>query len=229
MTQYSAKQYTKWMSGTTGDFYRLPTEAEWEYACRAGTSTAYHFGNDPEKLSEYAWFVNNTEDSGTRKVGLKKPNPWGLFDMHGNAAEWVLDEFVQNHYAKFTGQTVTSRQAIAWPKKPYPRIVRGGSWEMSAEQCRSAARFGSDNEVWKEYDPNVPLSPWWFTNDPARGVGFRLLRSPRKLTRAEKEKFWRIDNDSIESDVNNRLEEGRGVLGLVDPALPAAVRKLEEE
>ena len=229
MTQYSAKQYTKWMSGVTGDFYRLPTEAEWEYACRAGTGTAYSFGDDPKKLAEYGWFVGNTDESGTQPVGKKQPNPWGLYDMHGNAAEWVLDEYSKSEYAKHTGKTLTAKQALAWPTKHYPRIVRGGSWEMTPAQCRSAARFSSDVPAWKEYDPNVPLSPWWFTNDPARGVGFRLLRSPEKLSRTEKEKFWKIDNADIASDVKDRLEEGRGVVGLVDKDLPAAIKKLEDE
>src|SRR5699024_355979 len=86
MTQYAAVMYAKWLTAKTGNFYRLPTEAEWEYACRAGSSTAYYYGNSPENLGKYAWYKNNNENT-YHKVGKKKPNQWGLYDMMGNVAE----------------------------------------------------------------------------------------------------------------------------------------------
>jgi sulfatase modifying factor 1 len=223
MTQYAAKQYTKWLSAITAQQFRLPTEAEWEYAARAGTSTAYSFGDDASNLHEYAWFADNTMMSGTRPVGQKKPNAFDLFDMHGNAAEWVLDG-----YAPYKAADHPLQAHVDWVRtdKPDPRVVRGGSWEFPAEQCRSAARLGSDDKAWKEYDPNLPKSPWWYTTDPARGVGFRLLRPLNAVPREDMHEFWEIDAEDIEYDVNDRLSEGRGVLGIVDKDLPQAVLDL---
>ena len=234
MTQIAAKHYTKWMTGITGEQYRLPTEAEWEYACRAGSDSAYCFGDDPKKLAEYAWFAGTTNEDGQRKVGLKKPNAWGLHDMHGNVAEWVLDGYEKEGYKPIKGKIVDSKDVVTWPTKHYPRVVRGGSWEMTAAQCRSAARLGSDatadaDHGWKSEDPNVPLSPWWFTTDPARGVGFRMIRTLKVLPRKEMAKYWEIDNEDIKSDVDGRLEEGRGVLGLVDKDLPKAIKAIQDD
>ncbi|MGC8989755.1 MAG: formylglycine-generating enzyme family protein, partial [Verrucomicrobiia bacterium] len=161
------------LSAKTGHFYRLPTEAEWEYACRAGTTTAYYFGDDASKLAEYGWFEENSEENGDwkyHKVGKKKPNPWGLHDMHGNVWEWCLDQYEDN-YEKFA-DTV---HQDPWNRatKPYPHVVRGGSFDDEASRLRSAARRGSD-PVWKMRDPQLPKSIWWFTD--AKFVGFRIVR-----------------------------------------------------
>jgi formylglycine-generating enzyme required for sulfatase activity len=225
MTQYAAKQYSKWMTGITGVQMRLPTEAEWEFACRGGTNTAYHFGDDPTLLQEYGWFSGNTDADGTRFVGLKKPNQFGLHDMHGNAAEWVLDGF-----APYEAQGGILNGSASWIQADTPdnRVVRGGSWEFEAAECRSAARLASDYEVWKEYDPNLPLSPWWCTTDPARGVGFRLIAPLRIVSRERMEDFWKVDSEDLMYDVDDRLLEGRGVLGLVDKDLPAAIQDLSK-
>jgi len=228
MTQYAAKQYTKWLSGLTGTFYRLPSEAEWEYACRAGTTTAYSFGDDPKQLGEYAWFKGNS-DGKRQDVAQKKPNPWGLYDMHGSAAEWVLDGLSEDGYADWEGKQLTAATAVNWPTEVYPRVVRGGSWEMSAKACRSAARFGSEDEEWKEEDPNFPLSPWWYTSSPATGVGMRVFRPLQVPASAEeKEKYWKADNEDVIADVDIRINaEGRGARGFVDKDLPAAIDELK--
>lgn len=231
MTQYSAKQFTKWVSGVTGHQYRLPSEVEWEYACRAGTTTRYHFGDDPKQLDEYGWHTDNTPEQ-PQAVGTKKPNPWGLHDMHGSVWEWVLDEFREDGYQvlakRSNGKTIAAKDAILWPTEAYPRVVRGGSWEDAPDLCHAAAKMGSDDPAWKQEDPNLPLSPWWFTSDPSRGVGFRMVRPLHAPTKKEMAKYWDADHRAIVFDVNGRISEGRGVLGLVDPALPAAIKSLED-
>ena len=228
MTQYAARQYTKWISLSNGQFYRLPTEAEWEHACRAGTKTAYSFGDDPKQLDDYAWHAGNSEEK-PHLVGLKKPNPWGLYDMHGNVAEWVLDLMLEDGYTKFGGKKISRNDAIVWPMKQDPRVVRGGHWEASADECRSAARMGSATEDWKSSDPNIPLSPWWFTDDPARGVGMRLCRPLTTPDRQTKEKHWREVEDDFVFDIEVRIQEGRGVLGKVDSDLSKAIRESKSD
>jgi formylglycine-generating enzyme required for sulfatase activity len=183
MTQHAANIYCQWLSAKTGHFYRLPTEAEWEYACRAGTTTAYFFGDDPAQLHDYAWFADNS-DLKYQKVGKKKPNPWGLYDMIGNVDQWTLDQFDPHYYQQFT-ETVTE----PWNKstKPYPQVVRGGSWQDEADKLRSASRLGSTPD-WKMQDPQLPKSIWFLTD--ARFVGFRIIR-PLKIPSAEEmDKYW---------------------------------------
>lgn len=220
MTQYAAKQYTKWLSKLTEQQYRLPTEAEWEYACRGGTDTVYHFGDDPSELDEYAWHYENS-DGMPHPVGTKKPNPFGLYDMHGNVMEWVIDSYTESGYAAKAenGQPLSVEAAVQWPESYDNRAVRGGSFQDDPEQLRSGARFGSEDDDWKNEDPNVPLSPWWYTDDPARGIGFRIVRSFKPLKPETIVKFWDIDNEDIEMDVDMRLIEGRGVLTPIDPSL----------
>jgi formylglycine-generating enzyme required for sulfatase activity len=184
MTQHSARVFCQWLSMKTGRYYRLPTEAEWEYACRAGTTTAYSFGDDPAELDEYAWYTENSEDK-YQKIGQKKPNPWGLHDMHGNVAEWVLDEHNKDFYKK--GDIKVVKNPLCIPMVEYPRVVRGGSWDNKPAKLRSAYREGSAEE-WKEQDPNLPQSIWYFTD--ALHVGFRIVRPLREPSEEEKAEKW---------------------------------------
>lgn len=183
MTQHAARTFCKWLSAKTGRYYRLPTEAEWEYACRAGSTTAYHFGDDPDDLDEYAWYFDNT-DQGYEKAGQKKPNAWGLHDMHGNVAEWVLDQYDEAGYESLEDEV---DNPLAVPTTLYPRVVRGGGWDQFPEDCRSAARQASD-EDWKKQDPQIPKSIWYHTE--ALHVGFRIVRPLTEPSEAEKASRW---------------------------------------
>ncbi len=229
MSQYAARQYTKWLSGVTGHQFRLPTESEWEYACRAGSPTAYGFGDDADRLDEHAWYFDNSDDV-SHKVGQKKPNAWGLYDMHGNVGELVLDQYSAEHYArladlgKTTGKTITGLESVNWPKHIFGRVVRGGSWLDDADRVRSAARFATED--WRSEDPNLPKSPWWFTDEEALTVGFRVIRPLRPVATPERHRFWDPDAERLKSAIDNRMEEGRGIYGLVDPDLPAALEKI---
>jgi formylglycine-generating enzyme required for sulfatase activity len=197
MTQHAANKYCEWISAKTGHFYRLPTEAEWEYACRAGTTTAYSFGNDVSKLGEYAWFADNSKLDGQsqnqyQKVGTKKPNPWGLYDMHGNVSEWVLDQYTPDGYGKPPADGLVD----PWVKAstPYPQVVRGGSWQDAPELLRSAARKGSDKD-WKIQDPQLPKSIWYMTD--AQFLGFRIVRPLKVPSAEEMTKYW---NSGVEKE-----------------------------
>ena len=183
MTQFAALQYCKWLSDKTGEFYRLPTEAEWEYACRAGTTTAFFFGDDPEDAEDYAWHYDNSFEK-YHEVGSKKPNPWGLYDMHGNVSEWTLDQYQADYYGQFQDSTEVPNP-WAKPTKLHPRTVRGGSWDDSIEEHRSASRIKSSMR-WKERDPQIPKSYWWNTDSPF--VGFRIVR-PMNTPSAEEQQL----------------------------------------
>ena len=229
MSQYAAKQYTKWLSLLTGQFYRLPAEAEWEYAARAGTTTPWFTGDDPDALDEYAWTIDNAGE--THPVGEKKPNPWGLYDMHGNVAEWVLDAYSEGGltWLKDKKQPIPAVETIRWPTQLYPRVVKGGSYQGEAEENRSASKIPSADDEWRVEDPNFPQSPWWFTEYESLQVGFRIIRPLTPPKPAQRERFWQADVDLVRDDIVHRINnEGRGALGKVDPALPDAAKKLRE-
>lgn len=183
VTHHAASKFCEWLSAKTGHFYRLPTEAEWEYAARAGTTTAYHFGDDEKLLDDYAWFYDNSENT-YHKVGQKKPNPWGLYDMYGNVAEWTLDQY---HPDAYSTRAAIIENPVHFPVKEYPHSVRGGSYDDDAEYLRSAARLGS-NENWKMRDPQFPKSKWWHTDAPF--VGFRIVRVPNPPKGTDYNNYW---------------------------------------
>lgn len=183
MSQQTALMYCRWLYKKTGVFYRLPTEAEWEYACRAGTTTTYPFGNDPALLPQHAWFAANS-NSKYQKVGQKKPNNWGLYDMVGNVAEWTLDQYDAEYFTKIAdGSTNPSIP----PATRYPKSVRGGGYTDKPEGLRCASRSKSDPS-WNKRDPQIPKSKWWLTD--AAAVGFRVVRPFTQPSAEEIDKFY---------------------------------------
>jgi formylglycine-generating enzyme required for sulfatase activity len=180
MTQHAAIKYCEWLGGKLGAFHRLPTEAEWEWACRAGTTTPYSFGSDEAALDDYAWHKGNS-DGRYHEVGKKKPNPWGLHDMHGNVSEWCLDRM--QPYAPADGLVP---DPFVRGTDEYSHAVRGGSWKERGSRLRSAARRGSNSE-WKMRDPQIPQSIWYFTD--AQFNGFRVVRPYREPAPAERERY----------------------------------------
>ncbi len=171
ITHHAAMEYCRWLSEKTGKTYRLPTEAEWEYAARAGSQEPYSFG-DGEKIDDYAWYVENCENP--QPVGKKKPNAFGLFDMHGNVAEWCLDHYKADRYTDLPADKVSVGPVLLPDEKEYSYVARGGSWDDDADRLRSAARRGSNLE-WSVRDPQRPQSIWWHTD--ATFVGIRVVRA----------------------------------------------------
>ncbi|CAN5486675.1 formylglycine-generating enzyme family protein [soil metagenome] len=191
MTHYAAVMYAKWLTAKTGHFYRLPTEAEWEYACRAGTESAYHFGETQEEIDEYVWHSGNSDRSYNR-VGTKKPNNFGIHDLSGNIAEWTMDQFYEDYFEKLEGDPADN----PWfrPDRLYPRSVRGGSWQDDPAEQRCAKRRGSQ-ERWKQLDPQMPKSLWWHTSAPF--VGFRLVRPKVTPSPEVIEEYWIVEMEDF--------------------------------
>ncbi|MDO5979524.1 formylglycine-generating enzyme family protein [Flavivirga spongiicola] len=175
MTQYAAIMYCKWLTSKTGVFYRLPTEAEWEYACKKGKT------DEASNLKNVAWFNENTKDK-YEKTGLKEVNNLGIHDLLGNVSEWVMDQYDADYYQ-------SSPQKNPWnkPSELYPRIVRGGSWKDTKDKLCCTSR-GQSKQKWKRRDPQIPKSDWWHTNAPF--VGFRVVRPKIQPSKEAIKTYW---------------------------------------
>jgi formylglycine-generating enzyme required for sulfatase activity len=142
---HDAQEFCKKLNQLTGKKYRLPTEAEWEYACRAGTQTRFYFGDDAAKLGDYGWYSRNS-GSKTHPVGEKKPNDWGLYDMSGNVWEWCEDSLHDSYANK--PENIKNNGNATWSSSNISlRVLRGGSWLDTWRNCRSASRHGVSAHV----------------------------------------------------------------------------------
>lgn len=176
MTQQAALRYCRWLYEKTGVFYRLPTEAEWEYACRAGRK-------QPAPVEEVAWYFDNSDDA-YHKVGQKKPNAWGLYDMLGNVSEYTVDPYLPDR----EGFDPEKPQAVYAPiRGKYNRVVKGGAYDDDASACRCTFRTPSLAK-WQARDPQIPKSIWWNPDSPF--VGFRIVRPAGTFTRADVEAYF---------------------------------------
>ncbi len=187
MSHHAAMVYCHWLRWKTGLGFRLPTEAEWEYACRAGSTGPYGFEGGADKLEYAAWFAGDsatakdTDSSGekgkndeptTHVVGRKKANAFGLHDMHGNVWEWCLDQYEPNAYAKLPADRPTLGGFVKpEPNVKWGHVVRGGSYADQPDRLRSAARRASE-PAWIKNDPQGMSSIWWLTNMDV--IGFRV-------------------------------------------------------
>jgi formylglycine-generating enzyme required for sulfatase activity len=201
MSHVAARQYCKWLSEKTGRFHRLPTEAEWEYACRAGTTTAYSFGDGPKDLDAHGFHLGNSArvlEPGAapvpayQKVAQKRPNAFGLCDIHGNVAEWCADTYLADAYDEAHGKAPRRAPYFAPPRddkqRPvrFPHVLRGGSWKDEPVYLRCAARQPSEG-AWNARDPQIPRS-WWYLTE-GQHVGFRVVRPLREPSPAERARF----------------------------------------
>ncbi|MCK6446058.1 MAG: SUMF1/EgtB/PvdO family nonheme iron enzyme [Planctomycetes bacterium] len=187
MTPHGAETYCRWLSSVTGKRYRLPTEAEWEYACRAGTTGAYFFGGEPSDFSErgfwnqlfgaereplaaFAWYSANSRGR-TEPSAALQPNPFGLVGMLGNVAEICADVYAAEAYA-----VSPELEVLVDPRGPSEgaeRVIRGGSYASDAADLRCGARAHTETDAWLKTDPQVPKSKWWYSDQ--RHVGFRVV------------------------------------------------------
>ncbi len=186
ITHHAAETYCRWLSEVTGKNYRLPTEAEWEYACRAGTQTAYFFETDPSDLQRrgiFGWFgkkdtakintfvIYRDNSSGkTQEPSVVKPNPFGLKNMSGNVAEFCSDWYSPDAYGLYPASGIKDPKG---PDSGEERVIRGGSYRSAAGDVRSAARDHTKTDEWQRTDPQIPKSKWWYSD--CFHVGFRVV------------------------------------------------------
>ncbi len=175
MSQQAAVMYCKWLYSKTGLFYRLPTEAEWEFACKSGKT------DDPAHLSDISYYLENSSGK-FQMVEKRKPNALGIYDMLGNLSEWTADQYDPAFFEKINAKDPTT---VVGPR--YPRTTKGGSYLDEAKQLRCANRIPSDAK-WNVRDPQIPKSRWWLTD--GMFIGFRVVRPVNQPDAAEIDRYY---------------------------------------
>lgn len=187
MSRHGALKFCRWLTAQTGHYYRLPTEAEWEYACRAGTTSRFSFGDEEDELEQFgSYFHKENKYFLTSPVGSLKPNPWGLYDMHGNVAEWTLDS-----YRQYRPSRHVVKNPISFATELHRGVVRGGHYVGDPIELRSAARLPATPE-WNNQDPQAPRSIWY--NSSVTEIGFRIVRPRMPPSLNEAHLIWNIDS-----------------------------------
>jgi len=202
MTHYAARKYCEWLSIVTGRKYRLPTEAEWEYAARAGTTGAYFFAEETppswweklfgstgipeEQLAEYAWYRGNSKLR-THPPRTRLPSPWGLHNILGNVKEFCLDRYRPDAYSSYPEGIIVDPRG---PEEGEEYVIRGGSYMSEPADLRSSARDRTNHKAWLKTDPQNPKSVWWYSD--SKDVGFRVVRE--------------FDSDTEEADHDSNPE-----------------------
>jgi sulfatase modifying factor 1 len=171
MTWHNATTFCRWLSKKTGEKYRLPTEAEWEYACRAGTTGAFGCAKDQKQIPDFACYEENSDDE-TSEVARKNPNSFGLYDMMGNVREWVYDFYSPDAYRNAANKNPAINPQGSTSGKVH--VARGGDYSSSIEELRCAAR-AFEEEWWRSGDPQIPKSKWWLPEMDF--IGFRVASS----------------------------------------------------
>lgn len=204
MTQFAARQFTKWLSLRTGVQYRLPGEEEWTYACVGGQSQQLEKKLDYKQLKEIACIDNLP--NGASIVGSFKANAFELHDMLGNVSEWVIS--TGKHDVASKCGLVSTREMPEDSR--FGQLVCGGSWIDHASECQPLSRFVCSEDWWEE-DPDIPVSPHWLLNlDYSVTVGFRICRPFREVPRDEMQAYWEADSEDLVFDVKMRVDGGRG-------------------
>lgn len=180
MSHTAAVMYCKWLYSKTGFFFRLPTEAEWEYACKANAPA---IAIDAKILGEHGYFKENS-DNKFHHVGEKKPNAFGLYDMLGNLSEWTIDQYDPSYLTK-----IETKDPLNPPASKYPKTVKGGSYLDKVTELRCSNRIASHVD-WNQRDPQIPKSKWWLTD--GMFVGFRVVRPFKQPSKEEIEKFYNL-------------------------------------